>query len=124
MSVKLLIVDDEPKLRDLLVGILSQDGLEITTASSGAEALTLIAQSPPQLMILDVKMSGMDGLEVLRQVKATHPRIGVFLLTGFDDDTIEQQSRELGAWGVIHKPPVFAEIRQLISDAITKLPPP
>ena len=123
MSVKLLIVDDEPKLRDLLVGILSQDGLKITTASSGAEALTLISQNPPQLMILDVRMAEMDGLEVLRRVKATAPQIGVFLLTGFDDDTIEQEGRTLGALGIIHKPPAFAEIRQLIKDAIAKLPP-
>lgn len=120
---KLLIVDDEPKIRSMLTGCLEQDGLTITTAASGDEAVKLIAQDPPQLMIVDMKMPGLNGLEVLQQVRNHTPPIGVFLLTGFDDDTIEQQARELGALGVIHKPPVFAEVRQLIKDAIATLPP-
>ena len=124
MPVKLLIVDDEPKIRSMLTGCLEQDGLTITTAASGDEAMKLIAQEPPQLMIVDMKMPGLNGLEVLQQVRNHNPPIGAFLLTGFDDDTIEQQARELGALGVIHKPPVFSEVRQLIKDAITKLPPP
>lgn len=123
MPVKVLIVDDEPKIRSMLTGCLEQDGLTITTAACGDEAVKLIAQDPPQLMIVDMKMPGLNGLEVLRHVRANTPQIGTFLLTGFDDDTIEQQAKELGALGVIHKPPVFAEVRQLIKDAIAKLPP-
>jgi two-component system response regulator (stage 0 sporulation protein F) len=123
MSVKLLIVDDEPKIRAMLTGCLGQDGLIIVTAASGDEAVKLIAQDPPQLMIIDMKMPGLNGLEVLQHVKATTPQIGVFLLTGFDDDVIDQQARELGALGVIRKPPAFAEIRQLVKDAIVKLLP-
>jgi two-component system response regulator (stage 0 sporulation protein F) len=123
MPVKLLIVDDEPKIRSMLTGCLEQDGRTITTAASGEEAMKLIAQDPPQLMIVDMKMPGLSGLEVLREIRTHTPPIGVFLLTGFDDETIEQQAHALGALGVIHKPLMFAEIRQLISDAIAKLPP-
>ncbi len=123
MTVKLLIADDEPKIRSMLTGCLEQEGLVITTAASGDEAVKLMAQDPPHLMILDMKMPGLNGLEVLQQVRTTHPQIGVFLLTGFDDDAMDQQARELGALGVIHKPPMFAEVRQLIKDAIAKLPP-
>ena len=123
MPIKLLIVDDEPKIRSMLTGCLEQDGRAITAAASGEEALRLIAQDPPQLMIVDMKMPGLTGLEVLQQVRTHTPPIGVFLLTGYDDDAIEQQARELGAWGIIHKPPVFADIRQLITDAIAKFPP-
>ncbi len=122
MPVKLLIVDDEPKIRAMLAGCLKQEGLTITTAASGEEAVKLIGQDPPQLMIVDMKIPGLNGLEVLRAVRTHTPPIGVFLLTGYDDDAIEQQARALGAWGVIHKPPVFAELRQLLHDAITKLP--
>ena len=123
MAVKLLIVDDEPKIRWMLTACLESPDLEIAAASSGSEALTIISQAHPQLMILDVKMPGMDGLEVLRQVRVTTPQIGVLFLTGYDDDAIEQQASQLGALGVIHKPLVFSEIRQTIQQAIANLPP-
>jgi len=123
MPMKLLIADDEPKIRAMLTGCLEQDGLTIVTAASGDEAVKLVAQDPPQLMIVDMKMPGLNGLEVLQQVRATNPQVGVFLLTGYDDDSIEQKARELGVLGIIHKPPVFAEVRQLVKDAIAKLPP-
>ena|SRR3989338_2048525 len=123
MPLKLLIADDEPKIRAMLTGCLEQDGLTIVAAASGDEAVKLVAQDPPQLMIVDMKMPGLNGLEVLQQVRATNPQIGVFLLTGYDDDVIEQKARELGALGIIHKPPIFAEVRQLVKDTITKLLP-
>jgi len=123
MPLKLLIADDEPKIRAMLTGCLEQDGLTIVAAASGDEAVKLVAQDPPQLMIVDMKMPGLNGLEVLQQVRATNPQIGVFLLTGYDDDVIEQKARELGALGIIHKPPIFAEVRQLVKDPITKLLP-
>jgi len=120
---KLLIADDEPKLRDLLANILTQDGVEIVKAASGEEALKLIVQDPPNLVIADVKMPGLNGLELLQQIRARNLSTGVFLLTGYDDDAIEQQAKDLGALGIIHKPPMFAEVRQLIRDALAKLPP-
>ena len=124
MPAKLLIVDDEPKIRSMLAGCLEQDGLTILTAGSGDEALKLIEQDPPNLVIADVKMPGLDGLELLQQIRARNLSIGTFLLTGYDDDAIEQQAKDLGALGIIHKPPMFAEVRRLIHDALAKLPPP
>ncbi len=123
MPATLLIVDDEPKIRAMLSACLAQDGLTITTAASGEEALDLIPNDPPQPLIVDVKMPGLNGLEVLRRVRATTPQVGVFLLTGFDDDSLEQEAQAPSAWGVIHKPPVLAEVRQLIRVALAKLPP-
>ena len=122
--VKLLIVDDEPKLRSMLSGCLEPLSLEIATAQSGEEALQQItAPVPPQLVIMDIKMPGMGGLKALQQIKATAAQIGVFLLTGYDDDAIEQQAIQLGALGVLHKPLVLADIRQAVQQAIAKLPP-
>jgi two-component system response regulator (stage 0 sporulation protein F) len=123
MPVKLLIVDDEPKIRSMLTGCLEQNGLTITTAASGDEALKLIAQDPPQFMIVDMKMPGLNGLDVLRHVRTNKPQIVTFLLTGFDDDAIEQQAITLGALGVIRKPLALAEIRRTIQQAIANLPP-
>lgn len=115
---KLLIVDDEPKIRAMLADCLQQAGLAIATAESGEEALAKIAQDPPDVMILDVKMKGMSGVEVLRQVRASFPHMGVLIITGFDDERVEEDAMRLGVLGVIHKPLVLSEVRQTIHEAL------
>ena len=120
---RLLIVDDEPKIRAMLAECLSQEPLTIDTAASGEEALDKIAQAAPDVMILDVKMKGMSGLDVLRHVRASHPALTVLIITGFDDERVETDAAQLGALGVIHKPLVLATVRQTIRDALTRLPP-
>lgn len=119
---KLMVVDDEPKIRAMLASLLEAEGLEVATVESGEEALKQIRHEPPQLMILDVKLGRMSGLELLRRVRDTLPGVGVFLLTGYDSDEIESQAASLGAWGVIHKPLVLSDIRQTIKDALSRLP--
>ena len=120
--VRVLVVDDEPKIRAMIAAILETEGLEVISAESGEAALEQMAQSPPHLMIVDMKLGGMSGLEVLRHVRASHPQTGAFLLTGFDDDEVERQAAELGAFGVIHKPLVLSALRQTVKDALSKLP--
>jgi two-component system response regulator (stage 0 sporulation protein F) len=120
---KLLIVDDEPKIRAMLADCLQQTALAIATAESGEEALAKLAQDPPDVMILDVKMKGMSGVEVLRQVRASFPHIGVLIITGFDDERVEQDATRLGVLGVIHKPLMLSEVRQTIHEALATSPP-
>ena len=120
---KLLIVDDEPKIRAMLADCLQQTELAIATAESGEEALAKVAQDPPDVMILDIKMKGMSGLEVLRQVRASFPHIGVLIITGFDDERVEEDVTRLGVLGVIHKPLMLSEVRQTIHEALANSPP-
>jgi len=120
--VRILVVDDEPKIRAMITAILEPEGFEVISAESGEEALQRIAQSPPHLLISDMKLTGMSGLELLRQARATHPQMLAFLLTGFDDDEVERQATALGALGVIRKPLVLSQLRQTIKDALAKLP--
>jgi two-component system response regulator (stage 0 sporulation protein F) len=123
MARRLLIVDDEPKIRAMLADCLGEEGLVVDTAESGEEALAKLAQAPSDVMILDVKMKGMSGLDVLRQVRASHPALAVLIITGFDEERVEADAAQLGALGVIHKPLMLAEIRRTIRDALAKLPP-
>lgn len=118
----ILVCDDEPNLQAAVRLILERD-YELSFASDGEDALKQFQRKPADLVLLDIKMPGLNGLEVLKHVRATTPQIGVFLLTGYDDDALEKQALELGALGIIHKPPAFAEVRQLVNDALVKLPP-
>jgi two-component system response regulator (stage 0 sporulation protein F) len=120
---KLLIVDDEPKIRAMLADCLGQEGLAIDTAESGEEALARIVQAPPDLVILDVKMKGMSGLEVLRQVRASQPGLAALIVTGYDDERVEEEAGRLGVLGVIRKPLMLDEIRQTVRQALAQLPP-
>ena len=120
--IRILVVDDEPKIRSMVMSCLELDGFEVTAAESGEAALRCLAQTPPHLLILDMKLGGMSGLDVLRQARETLPQVLAFMLTGCDDDQLERQAAALGALGVIHKPLVIPDLRKTIKDAVSKLP--
>lgn len=119
---KLLVVDDEHKIREMIALALEQQDREIILAESGEQALALIRQQLPHLIIADVKMNGMSGVELLEQVKASWPQTAVLLLTGYDDDALEQQAKGLGASGIIHKPLTIPEVRQTINAVLATIP--
>lgn len=83
----LLIVDDEPQVRKLLETLLQHEGYQTLTASSGEEALQLVAQQPPDLILLDIMMPGMDGYEVASQLKgnAATANIPIIMLTALSE---------------------------------------
>ena len=118
----MLIVDDEPKIRAMLAESLKQDGLVVTMAESGEEAMTKIAAAVPDLVMLDVKMKGMSGLDVLKRLRPLYPNLAVLLITGFDDEHVEEEAKQYGALGVIHKPLMLAEVRHVTQTALANLP--
>lgn len=81
MTAKILVVDDEKTARETLADILRLEGYSITVATTGQEALEILAESPFDIMLLDIKMPGVDGMEVLRQVSEIGPNMIVILLT-------------------------------------------
>ncbi len=103
---RILLVDDDPTFREVTCAFLEQAGLEVTQATSSAEALERIAQQPPELILLDALMEGMDGFELCRRLQAdpaTHA-IPVLMVTGLDDTASVHRAFEAGAAGFITKP--------------------
>ena len=100
----ILVVDDEPSVRDLLSEFLTQRGYQVRTAENGLEALTLAREEHPQMVILDLYMPGMNGVEVLRALQSQHYTGGVVALTASQDEKLLQEMLELGAVDVIGKP--------------------
>ncbi len=100
----ILVVDDEPQIRDLLKRFLTLRGYKVRVASDGQQALTMVEQEAPQLIVLDVYMPGINGVEVLRQLRRKKFTGGVILLTGSQDDKLLQEALDLGSVDVMGKP--------------------
>jgi len=100
----ILVVDDEPLVRDLLVKFLSLRGYRALGVKDGAEALSMVEHSPPDLILLDLLMPGMDGIEVLRQLRQREYRGGVIIITGSHDEDSLDEAWVMGPQEVIGKP--------------------
>ncbi|MBW1900141.1 MAG: response regulator, partial [Deltaproteobacteria bacterium] len=103
-DVKLLLVDDEEVFLRGLAKVLSKRGITPTQAVSGRECLSILDKEPIDVVILDVKMPGMNGLEVLGHIKKKYPRIEVILLTGFATTRDGVEGIKLGAFDYLSKP--------------------
>jgi two-component system nitrogen regulation response regulator NtrX len=109
---RILVIDDEVGIRDSMRRTLEYQGYQFIGASSGPEGLALIDRDPPDLVFLDIKMPGMDGLEVLDQIKAKHPEVPVVMVSGHGTAQNAFEARDKGASGFIEKPfsePVLLE---------------
>lgn len=101
---KILIVDDEKDLTEMIAKFLYNSGYEALTAFNGLEAIEKVTKEKPQIVLLDIRMPGMDGLGVLKAIKTINPKIAVVMITGVEDEDIAKQCMEAGAFDYITKP--------------------
>lgn len=101
---RVLVVDDEPDAVELLQEFLTSKGYDVITAGDGDEALRKVKAERPHLILLDVRMPKMNGLEVLRQVRQIDKEVGVIMVTAVNEEETGRQSLELGAFDYIVKP--------------------
>lgn len=99
-----LVVDDEALIRTMLVKYLRKQGYEVRAAQNGAEALALVEQEPPDVVVMDMYMPGMNGIEVLRALRARRYRGPVIALTASQDEKLLLAMLELGSVDVMNKP--------------------
>lgn len=115
---RILVVDDDPRIRDVLRRGLTYEGFAVETAGSGEEALRLVREGPPDLVILDILMPGLDGFEVLRRLRAVDPQLPVLMLTARDAPTDQVRGLNEGADDYVVKPFTFevlvARVRALL----------
>ena len=118
MSEKILVADDEQEIRNLLDHFLKGQGYEVVLASDGNQALKLAAEENPQVIILDIKMPGLDGLEVCKRLKEKEQTklIPVIVITGFEDN--KMAALNLGADDFVNKPFDMAEISSRVKSAL------
>ena len=115
-----LLVDDETEFLETLVKRLRKRRLDALAATSGEQALGLLEDHPVDVVVLDVKMPGMDGIETLRVIKKRHPLVEVIMLTGHANMEVAIQGMELGAFDYLMKPMEIDELLYKLQDAYKK----
>jgi two-component system nitrogen regulation response regulator NtrX len=118
MFPSLLIVDDEPSILQSLGGLLSDEGFEVTTAANGYEALKAIEEDTPDLVLLDIWMPGIDGIETLKEIKKENPNIQVIIITGHGTIETAVKATKLGAFDLIEKPLSIDKVIVAINNAL------
>jgi DNA-binding NtrC family response regulator len=114
----ILLVDDEDIFCELLKGLLNSHGHQVFTAYNGHDALKLFQQHHPQITVLDLVMPEMNGIEVLRQIRAVDPKAAAMILTAAGTVELEQQARQLGAVDFLSKQMMFDAIIALVESAV------
>jgi DNA-binding response OmpR family regulator len=117
---RVLIVDDERNIRLTLSQTLESLAMESSTAANGEEAIARLEEEKFGLILLDLKMPGMDGMEVLRKVREIHPDIRVIIITAYGTIESAVEAMKLGAVDFIQKPFAPVEIRQLVSQVLDR----
>lgn len=117
---KVLIADDETEYLETLVKRMKKRHLDITGVESGEEALKWLEQNLADVVVLDVRMPGMDGIQVLREIKTKYPLVEVIILTGHANVEVAIEGMELGAFDYLMKPMDIDELLYKIQDAFKK----
>ncbi len=118
MSASILIVDDEVSILNSLSSILEDEGYDVSVAKSGVEALKLCATSPPELMMLDIWMPEMDGLETLRRLRELVPNTQVMMMSGHGSIETAVKAIKLGAYDYIEKPLSLENVTLRVKHAL------
>ena len=118
MFPSILIVDDEPSILQSLSGLLSDEGFEVMTAANGYEALQKIETEAPDLVLLDIWMPGLDGIETLKEIKTSYPNVQVIIITGHGTIETAVQATKLGAYDFIEKPLSIDKVIVSINNAL------
>jgi len=115
--IKVLVVDDEERFRSTLAKLLAAQGMSVTTAGGGAEALEILRRDPHDIVLLDVKMPGMTGQQTLPEIKRIDPDIEVVVLTGHASVDIAAEMMAHGGSDYILKPYAMDELLDIIHIA-------
>jgi len=118
---RVLIVDDEEELATTIAERLQIRGIQAQTATDGETALQMIEADPPQVVVLDVMMPGMGGIEVLQRMKAQNLKIPVILLTGYGSTEQGMEGMKLGAFDYLMKPCDLNNLISKIQEAVQNL---
>lgn len=116
----ILIVDDDEQIRDFIAAFVSREGYSFSLAGDAEAALSLLRERPVQLMISDINMEGMTGVELLRVALERYPDLAVIMVTGVDDRETAIDTLEMGAYGYITKPFHLNELVINITNALRR----
>jgi two-component system nitrogen regulation response regulator NtrX len=118
MNETILVVDDEVSICQSLKAILEDEGYQVLVTGSGEEALRVVAEEMPQLVLLDIWLPGMDGLETLKAIRAAHPNMLIIMMSGHGTIETAVKATKLGAFDFIEKPLSLDKVMILVNNAL------
>ncbi len=118
---RILVVDDEVDVCNIMKQFLSKKGYEVYTAFNGSSAVSKVKEVKPHVVLLDIRMPDMGGMEVLKEIKEIDQAIGVIMLTGVTDEEEAAKTFELGAYDYITKPVDFEYLQTVLTVKMADL---
>ena len=118
MTADILVVDDDPVVRRSLIQMIREHGEEAAAAASGEEALVALSRTPFRLILTDVRLPGMSGLDLLREVRARYPQIGAVLVSGFGSVEMAVEAMQEGALDFLLKPFDLARVAEVLERTL------
>ncbi|UFJ40204.1 response regulator [Brevibacillus humidisoli] len=115
---KILVVDDQYGIRILLYEVLGKEGYSTFQAANGKQALEIVQKESPHLVILDMKIPGMDGIEILKHIKTIDKDIKVIMMTAYGELDMIKEATELGALTHFTKPFDIDELRHAVNQQL------
>ena len=115
---RILVIDDNPAVVDLLVTCLREQGYGVLGALTSEDGLRLITLSHPDLVLLDLTLPGMNGIEVLKRIRSIDPTIGVIMVTASTDPLVAREALQLGARAYVDKPFDLAYLNRVVAMAL------
>lgn len=115
---KILIIDDQMGIRMLLTELLRREGYETYQAANGKEAIALLAANAFHLILLDMKIPGMNGIEILREIRQREPGVPVMMMTAYGELEMVEEAKKLGVVHYFAKPFDVEEIRREVNKAL------
>jgi two-component system response regulator (stage 0 sporulation protein F) len=115
---RILIVDDEPSVIEVLSEYFTSQGYAVATAGSGEEALRTVPFFRPAVVLLDVRMPGLDGVEVLKRIRAVDKHVSVIMVTANEDVALARETLKIGAFDYVAKPFDFGYLDHAVSLGI------
>ena len=114
-----LVVDDQPGIRRLLMEVLTEEGYNVDTAANGYECIEKAKDIKPDMILMDMKMPGMDGIETLRELKHLNQADKVIMMTAYGELGLVNIAKELGAYAYVTKPFDIIELCTMIGQVIS-----
>lgn len=119
--IKILILDDEKGLCDQLKKYFRKRGYTVFAVTNGKEALSVLKKESPQILVLDIRMDGVTGLDVLKKAKEDNPKVKAVMITGLDDEATKNQAKQLGADEYLTKPFSYDILERLVIHKVNEV---
>jgi len=115
---RILVVEDDEEMRSLLKDFIEAEGFETDSVSNGYDALGILIKKPFDLVVTDIRMPGLTGLDILPRIRKIQPGVSIIMITAFGSEEVRRRAYERGATLYLEKPIHFQELRELIHQMV------